>query len=94
MDQSINLPSIKPENLEDKNLSELLSFSYALTEKIKISEEMKKDCFIQILNKIVRDIEKLIRYYENSSMSFSDAYEEILSLYIFSEIYLPLESEN
>lgn len=91
MAQSVNLPSVKPDNLDDKNLSELLSFSYALNEKIRLSEEMKKYCFIKILQNIVRDIEKTIRYYENNSMSFSDAYEEILSLYIFSEIYLPLD---
>lgn len=90
MNQAINLPSLESKNFEDKNLSELLEFSYALAEKIKLSEELQRGYFIQILKNLVRDLEKYICYYENGSMSFHDAYEEISSLYVFSEIYLPL----
>jgi hypothetical protein len=55
------------------------------------SEEQEKECVALILKKIKKDVEKYIKYYEDSSISFGEAYEEITALYVFSEIYVTID---
>ena len=67
---------------------ELGEFVLALNERIKQIEEPEKLCLIVVMNKIKKDMQKWIAHYEQSLIGFDEAYEEVTSLYVFTEMYI------
>lgn len=73
-------------------LEELTDFVRAMDEKINIAGTRPgKECFVQTLTRIKYDIQLWVDRYQKSLASFNEAYEEVTSLYVFTEIYLTLD---
>jgi hypothetical protein len=70
--------------------NELEDFVSAFDEKITIAGQQKKEALIPVLVAIKDDVVKYITHFENDQMSFHDAYEEVTSLYVFTEMYFKL----
>lgn len=75
-------------NLIQVQARELEDFLSAVSEKIVLANEHNNKYLVQALNKIEADIQKWIGSFKDLSVSFSDAYKEITSLYVFTEISL------
>ncbi len=94
-DDNINfLDDTHAEELNHFVLSEELSdFENAIDEKIKLAEGHAKDCLVPILSMIKKDILKSILHFKNGQLSFHEAYEEVTSLYVFTEMYFKFEAQ-
>ena len=68
---------------------ELNDFVEALKEKsTAMQTTCEGGCVAKIVDAIRHDIQKWIRNFEESLVTFDEAYEEIVALYIFSELYV------
>jgi len=70
---------------QHKELSEYLA---ALNEKIEVSRTFGNGDITRVLTDIRDDIKKWIGNFEADPSRFSDIHEEVVSLYVFTEIYL------
>ncbi len=74
--------------------NELDDFAAAFDEKITLAEEQKKSALVPVLQAIKNDVLKFITHFENDQISFHDAYEEVTSLYVFTEMYFKLDARH
>lgn len=70
---------------------ELQEYANALKEKINLARKQGKQDLVPVLEAIARDMFRLIEHYEEGDISFHKCYEEIVSLYVFVEIYFKLD---
>ena len=92
-DYIIDVPDIMQKNGDISPLGlvkELQEYIFAIEEKVVIAEKADKKDIANILSAVATDMKKIIRYYEEGDLSFNKCYEEVVSLYVFVEIYINL----
>lgn len=73
---------------KEEAIQELGEFVLALDEKIKMTTEPERQCLVDVMVKIQRDMQRWIAHYEKNLIGFDEAYEEITSLHVFTEMYI------
>lgn len=86
IDNDDNVANINPD--KEDIMQELGEFVLALNEKIKMTTEPEKKCLVDVMVRIERDMQKWIAHYEKNLIGFDEAYEEITSLHVFTEMYI------
>lgn len=72
---------------------ELKEYIYAVEEKSKLAQSYGKSDLAPVLDAIAADMQRIIGYYEGGDLSFNKCYEEIVSLYVFVEIYFKFDRQ-
>lgn len=72
-------------------IKELKEYIYAIEEKVVIAKNKDKEDIANILSAVATDMNKIVRFYEEGELTFNKCYEEVVSLYVFVEIYIHLE---
>tara|TARA_B100001989_G_C24521611_1_gene456164 strand:+ start:1126 stop:1476 length:351 start_codon:yes stop_codon:yes gene_type:complete len=75
-------------------LEELYEYIHAVEEKRKIFQKQGRKDMQNAIGTITRDMEKSVTFFKQENLSFSECYEEIISLYVFTELYLKLERKT
>ena len=71
---------------------ELHEFIVATEEKIRMAQTAKNDYLVRVLEKLRKTMIEISMAFEEKRVEFCDAYEEITHLYVFSELYLSVET--
>ncbi len=72
-------------------IKELQEYIYAIEEKVEIAKTKDKEDIANILSSVAADMNKIVRFYEEGELTFNKCYEEVVSLYVFVEIYIHLD---
>lgn len=78
----------------EEGVQELNDYMIALDDKAEKASVLQMHCLVPVIHAIQKDIAKFIRFFEEGQISFHEAYQEAVSLYVFSEIYLKLDKKN
>lgn len=73
---------------------EMKEYIYAVQEKAKLAKNHQKHDLVPILENVAADMNRIIGYYESGGLSFHKSYEDIVSLYVFVEIYFKIPCPN
>lgn len=79
---------LKPE------LEELVEYAQAVQEKRDAFGAAGKTDLYQILDRISTDMLKMIKCFKEERVSFDECYEELVSLYVFVELYFDIQPQN
>lgn len=93
----VDIPEIEKEggNIPIAALTkELKEYVLAVSEKSALANKAQKYDLVPILDTIATDMRRIISYYETNDLSFNKCYEEIVSLYVFVEIYFKFEDKR
>lgn len=75
-------------------VEELEEYAQAVKEKGEICRALDKVEIYSILNRIHSDMVKMIKCFKEEAVSFDECYEELVSLYVFVELYFDLVPQN
>lgn len=89
---------ITSKNQEELSVSTLLEeideYILAVDEKRKLFKERDKTDMQNALSKIISSMKKAVNSFKLGTMTFNECYEEVVSLYVFSELYFELDTNT